>query len=418
MSGHKYDGANRVDTAEDRAQNRKPGPSDSGSFGTAALRAEPDELKRTVRSIPVVASTEDRGLDIGRDRGGPAGLADTLGELAMSNGEHESNLPLGLDVGTSRIVVARTADKAHPSQYESQLNAFITMPYSKLAESLLEREGVFHEVSGGELVVAGNDAQKFAEVFHVETRRPMFRGVLNPQEPHSLAVMRSIIGRLLGKAGVAGRKVFFSVPAPCLDDGDPAIAYHEASIRQILKQLGFDGQAIQEGLAVVFGEMSSSNYTGIGISCGSGLCNVCLAVLSVPVISFAVPKAGDFIDTQAAAVTGELATRIRVLKESNFAVNGLSADLVQNALNVYYDDVILTLANALRSTISSTQRLPKLDQSVPIVLSGGTAIPKGFLKRFTTALRAEDFPIKISDIRVSEDPLHSTARGALMAALC
>ena len=335
----------------------------------------------------------------------------------MSNGEVENNLPLGLDVGTSRIVVARSADKAHPSQYESQLNAFITLPYSKLAESLLEREGVFHEVSGGELVVTGNDAQKFAEVFHVETRRPMFRGVLNPQEPHSLSVMRSIIARLLGKAGVAGRKVFFSVPAPCLD-GDPAITYHEASIRQILKQLGFDAQPIQEGLAVVFGEMSSSNYTGIGISCGSGLCNVCLAVLSVPVISFAVPKAGDFIDMQAAAVTGELATRIRVQKESNFAVNGLSADLVQNALTVYYDDVILTLANALRSTISSTQRLPKLDQSVPIVLSGGTAMPKGFLKHFTAALRAEDFPIKISEIRVSEDPLHSTARGALMAALC
>jgi hypothetical protein len=360
---------------------------------------------------------DDRGMDIGRNRGSSSGLADTLGELAMSNVEHESNLPLGLDVGTSRIVVARSADKTHPSQYESQLNAFITMPYSKLAESLLEREGVFHEVAGGELVVTGNDAQKFAEVFHVETRRPMRRGVLNPQEPHSLAVMRSIIARLLGKSAVAGRKVFFSVPAPC-QGGDPAIAYHEASIRQILTQLGFDSQTIQEGLAVVFGEMSSSNYTGIGISCGSGLCNVCLAVLSVPVISFAVPKAGDFIDAQAAAVTGELATRMRVLKESNFVVNGLSGDRVQNALEVYYDDVILTLANALRSTISSTQRLPKLDQSVPIVLSGGTAIPKGFLKRFTTALRTEDFPIKISEIRMSEDPLNSTARGALMAALC
>jgi hypothetical protein len=34
------------------------------------------------------------------------------------------------------------------------------------------------------------------------------------------------------------------------------------------------------------------------------------------------------------------------------------------------------------------------------------------------ALRAEDFPIKISEIRVAEDPLNSTARGALMAALC
>ena len=65
----------------------------------------------------------------------------------MSNGEQESNLPLGLDVGTSRIVVARTPIKV-TAQYESQLNAFLTLPYSKLAESLLEREDVFHEVRG------------------------------------------------------------------------------------------------------------------------------------------------------------------------------------------------------------------------------------------------------------------------------
>jgi hypothetical protein len=286
-----------------------------------------------------------------------------------------------------------------------------------LAESLLAREGIFHEVSGGELLVAGNDAQRFAEIFHVETRRPMYRGVLNPQEPHSLAVMRGLITRLVGKAGAAGRKIFFSIPAPCLE-GPSSIAYHDASIQQILKQLGFDPHPIQEGLAVVFGEMSGSNYTGIGVSCGSGLCNVCLAVLSVPVISFAVPKAGDFIDAQAAAVTGDLATRMRVQKELNFVVNGLSGDRVQNALSVYYDDVIQTLANALRSTLSSTQRLPRLDQSVPVVLSGGTAIPKGFLKRFTLALGTEDFPIRISEVRLAEDPLNSTARGALMAALC
>ena len=185
----------------------------------------------------------------------------------MTSIEKETSLPLGLDVGTSRIVVARPGENGGPPQYESQLNAFLTMPYSKLAESLLEREGVFHEVFGGDLVVTGNDAQRFAEIFHVETRRPMLRGVLNPQEPHSLAVLRSIIARLVGKAGAAGRKVFFSIPAPCLEGG-PGISYHEASIGQILRQLRFEPQAIQEGLAVVFGEMAASNYTGIGISCG------------------------------------------------------------------------------------------------------------------------------------------------------
>src|SRR5581483_1962598 len=128
--------------------------------------------------------------------------------------------PIGLDVGTSRIVAARCAEKRYT--FETQLNAFLALPYSKLAESLLQRENVFHEVRGQDIVVMGNDAQRFAEIFHVETRRPMQNGVLNPHEPHSLAVLRSIIGRLAGKASAEGQKAFFSVPAP-VDGGDSGI---------------------------------------------------------------------------------------------------------------------------------------------------------------------------------------------------
>jgi hypothetical protein len=52
------------------------------------------------------------------------------------------------------------------------------------------------------------------------------------------------------------------------------------------------------------------------------------------------------------------------------------------------------------------------------VLSGGTAMPKGFLDHFNKVLHADDFPLGLSEVRVAADPLHSTARGALMAALC
>ena len=323
--------------------------------------------------------------------------------------------PLGLDVGTSRIVVARNADRKY--QYEAELNAFVTLPHTKLAESLLQREGVFHEVQGSEIVVAGNDAQKFAEVFHVETRRPMRHGVLNAQEPHSLAVVRRIIAKLVGKAAAEGQKVFFSVPAAG-PQGEGGIAYHEASIRQILTELGYQATSIEEGLAVVFGELGGCNYTGIGISCGSGLCNICLAVLSVPVISFSVPKAGDYIDAKASEVTGEVATRLRIRKEESFSLNGLNGDRVQNALTVYYEEVIAHLVDSLRAHISATQRLPKLDQAVPLVLSGGTVMPRGFLDLFGRALHASDFPVRLSEVRMSADALNSTARGALMAALC
>jgi len=323
--------------------------------------------------------------------------------------------PLGLDVGTSRIVVARNVDKTF--QYEAQLNAFITLPYSRLTESLMLQENVCHEVQGSEIIVAGNDAEKFAEVFHVETRRPMLNGTLNPHEPHALAVIRQILGKLIGPAAKKDQKVLFSVPAP-LDDGAGNIAYHEASIRQLLAELGYDATPINEGLAVVFGELGGSNYTGIGISCGSGQCNACLAVLSLPVISFSVPKAGDFVDRHAALATGDLATRIRVEKERGFELNGFTGDRIQNALTVYYDEVIRDLVAALRQKLSSADRLPKLDHPIPLVLSGGTAVPKGFLERFEKTLRSSQFAVRISEIRLSSDPLYSTARGALMAALC
>jgi len=85
---------------------------------------------------------------------------------------------------------------------------------------------------------------------------------------------------------------------------------------------------------------------------------------------------------------------------------------------VYYEEVIAGLVDTLRAHISAAQRLPKLDQAIPLVLSGGSAMPRGFLEHFAKALHAKDFPIRLAEVRMSADPLNSTARGALMAALC
>jgi hypothetical protein len=337
----------------------------------------------------------------------------------MGTSEEVYTQSIGLDVGTSRIVVARAAGKKYG--YESQLNAFFTLPYSRLAESLLERDSVVHSVSRDEIVVSGNDAEKLAEVFHAETRRPMKEGVLNPQEPHALEVVRSLVARLLGKAASPGQKVFFSIPAPTGGDtrgNSSGIRHHQESIRQVLTELGYEPTPVEEGLAVVFGELGASNFSGIGISCGSGLCNVCLAMLSVPVLSFSVPKAGDFIDAQSALVMGDMATRLRVQKEQGFHLNGMNGSRVNNALTVYYNEVIENLVKSLKESFSSARTLPKMTQAIPLVLAGGTVIPEGFFERFSSALQTSELPLKLSEVRVSAEPLNSTARGLLMAALC
>jgi len=327
----------------------------------------------------------------------------------MSN---RNTAPLGLDVGTSRLVVARRSEEEF--QFESQLNAFVDIPFSKMTESVLKKEHVPHAVEGTRMLVYGNESQRFASMLNTEIRRPMTRGVINPGEPDSIKLIRELVNSLTGKNAQKGQKVCFSVPAAPLGS-EESISYHEATVKQVLNDLGFQGTSINEGLATVYAEMEDSNYSGIGISCGGGLCNVCMAYLAVPLVSFSIAKAGDFIDHNAASATGERANRIRIMKEQSFYLNGASSDKVQHVLGVYYDDMIHGLVNALNEAV--TRNAPKFTQAVPMVLSGGTVMPKGFRDRFEKILQESGFPIELTEIRLARDPLTATARGALVSAL-
>lgn len=321
---------------------------------------------------------------------------------------------IGLDVGTSRIVIARRPESE--IAYESQLNAFVTIPHTRMTQTALEREKISHSVAAGEITVHGNESDKFASLLNAETRRPMSQGVLDAKEPESLRMMREILASMLGPAGDRQEKLCFTVPAAPLG-GENSLTYHESTLRQILTELGYQPVSINEGLAVVYGELESSNYTGIGISCGGGLCNVCLSYLSVPVLSFSTPKAGDFIDSNASAVTGERANRIRMVKEDSFHLNGFFADKIHQVIGVYYDDMIRSLVAAMKEGFARTKSLPTFHRPIPMVLSGGTAIPPGFRERFEKLLAEQNFPVTISEIRMSSQPLHATAKGALVYAL-
>jgi hypothetical protein len=328
----------------------------------------------------------------------------------------EQSPVLGVDIGTSHIVAARHTEQDF--QYERQLNAFVSIPYTKLAESLMVKERINHAVQGAEILVFGNEAEQFAELFHVETRRPMMNGILNAGEADGMVVIRQIITRLLGRAKKPGQRIYFSVPAPVPGMSSDKFTFHETTLQQCLTDLGYEAKSISEGLAVVYGELGDANYSGIGVSCGGGMCNVCLAYLSVPVISFSVPKGGDYIDTNSAAAVRDLATRVRVEKEKGFHFNGYFENKTYHALSVYYDDVIQSLVKSMREAFGNASNLPKLKQPVPLVLSGGTAMPPGFQERFEKVLRASDFPVEVSEIRTAANPLHSTAKGTLVATLC
>ena len=91
----------------------------------------------------------------------------------------------------------------------------------------------------------------------------------------------------------------------------------------MLNELGYESRSISEGLAVVYGEMENSNYTGIGISCGGGLVQRVPGVfVSAGIQLQHSRKAGDYIDASVSQLRGEPATRIRTIKEESFHFNG------------------------------------------------------------------------------------------------
>lgn len=319
----------------------------------------------------------------------------------------------GLDLGTSRLVLAR-ASGPDRLQYLAQRNAFVALPYSRVTQLMLEREEILHAVDSDEILIYGNRSDEFANIVDGDTRRPMKTGLLNPNEPRSLQVIELALSRLCRKAPEGGRICFSSPSAP--PDYPERLIFHERTVTQILEGLGYRVKALNEGLAIVYSELEADNFTGIGVSFGGGMCNVCVAYLGLPAVAFATTRAGDYIDQQTASVSGQTPATVRVRKEMGFALNGLSTNSVDQALSVYYGDVIQTAVDQLEVGLKETKKLPDLDRPLTMAVGGGTAMVGRFRDELERAIRRRKFPVEIGEIRLAEDPLHATARGALMAA--
>ena len=169
---------------------------------------------------------------------------------------------------------------------------------------------------------------------------------------------------------------------------------------------------------MIFAELEDQNFTGIGISCGGGMCNATLAFLSIPVDHGQHPQ-GRRLHRRLGGRrwSDEHATRVKVIKEESLDLSKSPKDKLEKALHIYYEDLVETLVESLRKGISKAEKLPRTDRPLPIVLSGGTAKPRGFRELFERTLRARTLPIEIAEVRMASDPLTATARGALIAAM-
>lgn len=348
---------------------------------------------------------DDRN-DVGTESSNDSGVSNHSGSGAMTR--------IGLDVGTSKVVLAR-GDSKH-ADTDAQLNAFLALPYTSLAQNTLQQNGVPFYREGEELIVYGTPSEKFAHMFNAESRRPMAKGILNSREPAAAHVLEAILSTLVPAAKQSGEVLAFSVPAASAETGAD-ITYHEETLKRYLRGRGYTPLAVNEGLAVVLAELANESFTGIGISCGGGMCNVAISYLSIPSLAFSIAQGGDFIDSAVGSVVHESATRVKAIKEDDLDLTRTTDDKIRKALHIYYDKLIETLVDELNRAVARSQKLPRTEKPLPIVLAGGTAMPKGFRDRFEQTLRRRQLPFEVGDVRLASDPLTATARGTLVAAL-
>jgi hypothetical protein len=383
---------------------KRPGKALAAARKLASVKKKSGSAKRT--SAKKSRSSSSQSL--------PERTRSKMTENELSGASGSATGALGLDIGTSRIVVASGLGV---SNHKSQLNAFLNIPYSKMTENILKQRKIAYLKNGTELYVYGNESNSFATVFNASPRRPMQLGVLNANEAMGQQVIQSIIELVLPRT----RKhevLCFSVPAASGHEvTDANLVYHEAVLKQHIESLGYHAKAVNEGLAVIFSELESENFTGIGISCGGGMCNVCVAFLSVPVLAFSIAMGGDYIDNNTAAAVGETQTTVRLYKEESLSLHTEPKGKLDGALHIYYEELLKALIGKLSEEFQNSRNIPKLDRGLPLVLSGGTSKPRGFLQKFEAMLKDSDFPVPIADIRLAANPLTATATGCYVAAM-
>jgi actin-like ATPase involved in cell morphogenesis len=317
----------------------------------------------------------------------------------------------GIDVGTMNIISAE--QDGNETVFVQQRNSFVEIEYSDMAEEMLSRSEVLHIRKDDSVYVVGDDALNFANIFKQETRRPMSHGILSSDESSAIPMIKLIIEQVVGEPERPRERLFFSTPADPIDS-DLNTLYHQKTLESLLGDMGYDPEPINEGMAVIYSELADSNFTGLGVSFGAGMTNVCLSYYAVPVMTFSIARGGDWIDEQAAQATGTNVDKVTATKEDDFRLD-FTTDVggVEGALSIYYDNLLDYVIENIIAEVNEEDVEEGLD--VPVVVTGGTSSPQGFAKLFQDRLNDSSVPFSISDVRRAEEPMYSVARGALVA---
>jgi len=320
---------------------------------------------------------------------------------------------VGLDCGTMNFVAARRLNKK--IEHKRVRDAFLDLPPEH--KRMLKLSGTDYVELDGKLLVIGDKALETANIFNREARRPMSGGLIASGEIDAQQVIALMMKQILGDPSKSGEKCCFSVPAAAVDVANSDVTYHGMVISKILKELGYLPEPANEALAVVFSECGKESFSGLGISYGSGMTNVCLSYNAMSALEFSLGRGGDWIDAGAGRAVNTTAAKMCALKEGGIDITS-PKNRDEEAITLFVQTLIdYTIDNVIKHFARAKSEI-LVPKPIPIIVSGGTSLAGGFLEKFKERFEVHrsKFPIQISEIRAAGDPMTAVATGLLLLA--
>ncbi|OGW95990.1 MAG: hypothetical protein A2Z81_02800 [Omnitrophica WOR_2 bacterium GWA2_45_18] len=319
-----------------------------------------------------------------------------------------------LDIGTMNLV---SASYSPPKEihFREIRHAFLKVKVEPSMVNFLTEEGMQYAEIDDDIYILGGSAFKMACTMGKDISRPMKDGILNPNEEKAELILKILIEALIGPSAGKDSVCYYSTPAEPYEK-EFRLVYHSGIIQEILESLGYQAKPVNEGLAVVYSGLVGRKFTGIGISCGCGLLNVCVSHWAKPLESFSMNRAGDWIDENAGKVLGMTASKVTAVKEKGVHLKA-PQNRTEKAISIYYKELIRYAIEGLRSKLENNPKMFVLNGPIDIVCAGGTSRPGGFIEIVRNEFEKVKFPLEINEIYLADDPLYAIARGCLIAAI-
>lgn len=328
----------------------------------------------------------------------------------------KTKMGIGLDVGTGFLVGAGY-DPNDNVTFTPIRDAFFTINKELFVKSMFDKSKMKYVEVMNEVHVVGEDALTLAQIQNTLTKRPLANGVINPSERDAAPILQRMLEFCIRKYKEKdGEQLVFSIPGPKVGDEGFNIEYHNMSITSLIQSLGMEATPLNEGYAVVISELEKSNdVTGLGFSFGAGLVNVAFVYKSMLLFSFSIDKSGDYVDKEASKACGVGETRIKHIKENelDLSANEFMVSAEERALIFTYRYIIKNTINEVIRAFTETSDV-NIVEPVPIIISGGTSLPKGFNELFQQEMKKVKMPFEYTEIIPAENRLSSVAKGCLM----